>query len=202
MLDEAHIIKSQATLQARAAYDLKSKIRWCLSGTPLQNKLDGKFYDCSSLTHCVDLYSLIRFLRVEPLNKKSEWMFHISKPISNSKNNEVAFSKLQLLMKVLTLRRTKADIVDGKPLIQLPPRSEEIRLLQLDSVERKIYDEVHRRGKMFFDRLKAGGLDVVMKNYIQILTAILMMRQACLHPSMVKLDGPPITALDGRHTLE
>ena len=105
-------------------------------------------------------------------------------------------------MKVLTLRRTKADIVDGKPLIQLPPRSEEIRLLQLDSVERKIYDEVHRRGKMFFDRLKAGGLDVVMKNYIQILTAILMMRQACLHPSMVKLDGPPITALDGRHTLE
>ena len=132
------------------------------------------------------------------MNKKSEWAYHISKPISKNEDNEVAFSKLQLLMKVFTLRRTKADIVDGKPIIQLPPRTEEIRLLQLDSKERKLYDEVHRRGKLFFESLKAGGLDAVMKNYIQILTAILMMRQACLHPSMVKLNDFQNIALDGK----
>ena len=43
VLDEAHIIKSQSTLQAKAAYNLKASIRWCLTGTPLQNKLDGSF---------------------------------------------------------------------------------------------------------------------------------------------------------------
>ena len=53
ILDEAHNIKAKDSSTARAAYGLTSTFRWCLSGTPLQNRVN-------------ELYSLLRFLRVWP----------------------------------------------------------------------------------------------------------------------------------------
>ncbi|CDP22019.1 unnamed protein product [Coffea canephora] len=53
VLDEAHTIKSSKTLGAQAAFKLSSYCMWCLTGTPLQNKLE-------------DLYNLLCFLHVEP----------------------------------------------------------------------------------------------------------------------------------------
>jgi DNA repair protein RAD16 len=52
-LDEAHNIKERATNTAKASFELKSNYKWCLSGTPLQNRVG-------------ELYSLIRFLGGDP----------------------------------------------------------------------------------------------------------------------------------------
>jgi SWI/SNF-related matrix-associated actin-dependent regulator of chromatin subfamily A3 len=38
ILDEAHIIKDVKTIQSKAACSLKAERRWCLTGTPIQNK--------------------------------------------------------------------------------------------------------------------------------------------------------------------
>jgi SWI/SNF-related matrix-associated actin-dependent regulator of chromatin subfamily A3 len=38
ILDEAHIIKDVTTVQSQAACSLKAERRWCLTGTPIQNK--------------------------------------------------------------------------------------------------------------------------------------------------------------------
>ena len=54
VLDEAHFIKSRSSQTANAAFALIAVNRWCLSGTPLQNRV-GEFY------------SLIRFLRIDPM---------------------------------------------------------------------------------------------------------------------------------------
>jgi DNA repair protein RAD16 len=54
-LDEAHNIKERSTNTAKAAFELKSKYKWCLSGTPLQNRVG-------------ELYSLVRFLGVDPFS--------------------------------------------------------------------------------------------------------------------------------------
>jgi DNA repair protein RAD16 len=53
ILDEAHSIKSRQTGSAKACFALNSKYKWCLSGTPVQNRI-GEFF------------SLLRFLQVRP----------------------------------------------------------------------------------------------------------------------------------------
>lgn len=54
-LDEAHNIKERATNTAKACFELKSNFKWCLSGTPLQNRVG-------------ELYSLVRFLGGDPFS--------------------------------------------------------------------------------------------------------------------------------------
>jgi hypothetical protein len=53
ILDEAHNIKERATNAAKAAFALQAQYKWCLSGTPLQNRVG-------------ELYSLVRFLGADP----------------------------------------------------------------------------------------------------------------------------------------
>lgn len=51
VLDESQTMKNYTTRVATACFALKSNYRWCLSGTPVQNKL-------------LELYSVTRFLQV------------------------------------------------------------------------------------------------------------------------------------------
>lgn len=55
ILDEAHSIKTRSTMTAKACFALKADYRWCLTGTPLQNRIG-------------ELYSLIRFLGIPPFS--------------------------------------------------------------------------------------------------------------------------------------
>lgn len=40
ILDEAHNIKAENTLQAKACFALDAQFKWLLTGTPLPNKID------------------------------------------------------------------------------------------------------------------------------------------------------------------
>lgn len=53
ILDEAQCIKNKTTQTAKAAFQLRSTYRWCLTGTPMMNGV-------------VELFSLIHFLRIRP----------------------------------------------------------------------------------------------------------------------------------------
>jgi SNF2 family DNA or RNA helicase len=56
ILDEAQCIKNKNTMAAKAAYQLKSLTRVCLTGTPMMNNVG-------------ELFSLIHFLRIRPYNE-------------------------------------------------------------------------------------------------------------------------------------
>ena len=53
VLDEAHAIKDRRSSTAQATFALNAVFRWCLSGTPLQNRVG-------------ELYSLVQFCRLDP----------------------------------------------------------------------------------------------------------------------------------------
>jgi DNA repair protein RAD16 len=53
ILDEAHNIKDRGCNTARGAFALKATYRWCLSGTPLLNRVG-------------ELFSMLRFLGLDP----------------------------------------------------------------------------------------------------------------------------------------
>uniref|UniRef100_A0A0D2XLY5 Helicase ATP-binding domain-containing protein n=1 Tax=Fusarium oxysporum (strain Fo5176) TaxID=660025 RepID=A0A0D2XLY5_FUSOF len=71
VLDEAHIIRRPSTKFFQACEYLHANSRWCLSGTPIQNKL-------------TDIGSLFRFIRAEPFDKASEFRKWIETPFDNS----------------------------------------------------------------------------------------------------------------------
>ncbi|KAG0215415.1 hypothetical protein BGX28_010120 [Mortierella sp. GBA30] len=169
VLDEAHIIKEVSTTQSKAACALRAERRWCLTGTPIQNKLD-------------DLFALVKFLGMQPFNEKAHWAHYIAKPIKAA--NPIGIQRLQTLMKVITLRRTKNQMVDGKPLLSLPTRTDHMRVLELSLNERHMYQRMKSSAKQTVDLIVQENK--VMKNYAHILQAILKLRQICAHYALVK----------------
>lgn len=83
ILDEAHVIKNVNTLQSRAVTKLNSKRRWVVTGTPIQN-------------HSFDLFSLMAFLRFEPLSIKGYWTNLIARPLGLG--DEKGICRLQVIL--------------------------------------------------------------------------------------------------------
>ncbi|PCH33927.1 hypothetical protein WOLCODRAFT_135395 [Wolfiporia cocos MD-104 SS10] len=173
VLDEAHSIKETSTVGCRASCDLVADRRLCLTGTPVQNKLD-------------DVYALIKFLRLDPIDDKSIWTEFIGTPVKYGQPLGVA--RLQAIMKCITLRRTKeSKSEDGSRILSLPPRRDELRYLRFDENEQAIYDQFFTESKAEFNEL--SDKNEVMKNYVGILQKILRLRQICDHFELVRNKG-------------
>src|SRR5579871_238240 len=82
ILDEAHVIKDTSTNQSVAACALNAQRRLCLTGTPLQNRLD-------------DYAALVKFLRIIPFDNKHIWTNWIGGPLKAG--NKAGLSRLQIL---------------------------------------------------------------------------------------------------------
>ncbi|CAE6502799.1 unnamed protein product [Rhizoctonia solani] len=170
VLDEAHSIKEPTTIGSRACCDLIADRRLCLTGTPVQNKLD-------------DVYALIKFIRLEPFDDKAVWTEYIGGPAKFGQ--PLGIARLQAIMKSITLRRTKeTKKPDGTPILSLPTRRDELRLLQFEAEEKAVYDSYYTQSKAEFNQL--SKTNQVMKNYVGILQKILRLRQICDHYELVK----------------
>ncbi|GAA5901516.1 uncharacterized protein JCM6883_000238 [Sporobolomyces salmoneus] len=181
VLDEAHIIKEHKTIQAKAACDLSTSRRICLSGTPLQNNLN-------------DIFSLIKFIRLEPFTERAVWNQHIGTLIKTDKagdggesqiNENLGTERLKVIMRHLTLRRTKDTKDDnGKPILSLPPIDNKLIELEFNPTESAFYASRHTRYKHEFAQLEKT--DSVGKNYCTILQELLKLRQICVHPALLQ----------------
>lgn len=169
ILDEAQTIKNHRTQVAKACSGLRAKKRWCLSGTPIQNSID-------------DLYSYFRFLKYEPYSKYNVFCSGIKFAIS--RNAVSGYMKLQALFKVLLLRRTKGTLINGEPIIKLPPKSVVLKKVDFSPEERSFYLKLESDSRQQFKKFAAAG--TVRQNYASILLMLLRLRQACDHPVLVK----------------
>ena len=171
VLDEAHFIKEHKTTMAKAVFELDSESKWCLTGTPLQNKLD-------------DLFSLLKFLDVEPFSDLRWW----SENISRSKSGH-GMKTLQALMKIVTLRRTKDQLIKGKPIVDIPPRKDSVWYVELAENERPLYNIVYERSKELFREYDGTPDEAGVHTnalYGKIFETLLRLRQICAHSGLVR----------------
>ncbi|XVF46843.1 hypothetical protein PTKIN_Ptkin03bG0060200 [Pterospermum kingtungense] len=173
ILDEAHTIKSSKSKISMAATALVADRRWCLTGTPIQNKLE-------------DIYSLLRFLKVEPWGNWPWWNKLIQKPFEEG--DERGLKLVQSILKPIMLRRTKCSTDrDGKPILVLPPADVQVIYCELTEAEKDFYEALFKRSKVKFDQFVEQGR--VLHNYASILELLLRLRQCCDHPFLVKSRG-------------
>ncbi|KAG4256793.1 hypothetical protein FPRO03_03803 [Fusarium proliferatum] len=95
VLDEAHHIRERLTQTFRAVTALRTSRRWCLTGTPIQNRLD-------------DYGALLSFIGVPPFINKPVFDFWIMKPVVQG--NAEGLRRLKNLVGATCLRRTKDSL--------------------------------------------------------------------------------------------
>ncbi|KAH8754089.1 SNF2 family N-terminal domain-containing protein [Diaporthe sp. PMI_573] len=177
ILDEAQCIKNDKTLQARGSCSLRGIHRWCLTGTPMMNGIH-------------ELFSLIKFLKIKPYHEQKEFNKtfgsltpRTSRGRSAGENTKTkAMDALRVLLKAIMLRRMKSSTLDGKPLVTLPPKTEEVAHVEFSEDERQFYTDLESKTRITFNKYLRAG--TVGKNYSNILVLLLRLRQACCHPHL------------------
>lgn len=170
VLDEAHKIKNRMSKASIACAALKSEYRLALTGTPMQNKV-------------CELFSLIRFLRIEPYWRDYTRFKH-DLPVEkmDRRNLDTRGRKLATLLSAIMLRRCKDTVINGKKIIDnLPKKTVYDVYLSMEGKEKKDYD-FHQK------RVSEGVLDDPEMGYSHILSLILMLRMRANHPKLPKIS--------------
>ncbi|ODT98909.1 MAG: hypothetical protein ABS79_05165, partial [Planctomycetes bacterium SCN 63-9] len=165
VLDEAQAIKNAESQSAKAARLLKARHRLAISGTPIEN-------------HLGELWSLFEFLNPGMFGADS-----VFKKFSSGTGAGLDESERQLLAKALKpfiLRRTKQQVVDD-----LPDKTEQTLYCDMDPEQRKLYDELRAHYRDALLRKDAAELD---RSKIEVLEALLRLRQASCHPGLISAE--------------
>jgi SNF2 family DNA or RNA helicase len=161
VLDEAHTIRESRAAQSQAIFNLWAQRRWCLTGTPIQNRID-------------DLGSLTRFLRLFPYDTAAGFAQYIRIP---AQSGDADFLKtLRVFVDSFTLRRLK-DRVD------LPKRQDlEVRL-DFSPEEQKLHDFFKERAHVHIEELTEKSGEKKISGGIQhhVLRGIMTLRLISAH---------------------
>ncbi len=162
ILDESQAIKNAGTETAKAARLLKSKHRLALSGTPIEN-------------HLGELWSLFEFLNPGMLGAASVFQMSTNGPRQPDEESRPLLSRA---LRPFILRRTKQQVAK-----ELPEKLEQTIYCEMDDAQRKQYEELRDYyRKSLLEKVSLQGIN---KSKIQILEALLRLRQTACHPSLV-----------------
>ncbi|KAH8889022.1 hypothetical protein GQ53DRAFT_843116 [Thozetella sp. PMI_491] len=163
VLDEAHTIRRPATVFNHACGSLEANSRWCLTGTPIQNKL-------------ADIGTLFAFIRADPFCKAAIFRKWIEIPFEQSADDPAAVkNRLVMLLEALCLRRTKE-------VIELPRPRQTLRRLSFSRDEREQYEKT----KKTLLRTIKQRVGEVEKSKFGLFQANLQMRILCNHGTFQK----------------
>jgi superfamily II DNA or RNA helicase len=175
ILDEAQAVKNPATAGAKAVRLLRGRHRLALSGTPIEN-------------HLGELWSLFEFLNPGFLGTAAGFK---AATAGRLKGEPMDLAVLARAIRPFVLRRTKAEVAP-----ELPERSEQTIHCELDAPQRRFYDQLRTRFRQsLLARISRSGVN---RSRIQILEALLRLRQAACHPGLIEPSrrGEPSAKLD------
>lgn len=162
VIDEAQYIKNHTTAAAKAVKIVRSRIRYALTGTPIENRLS-------------ELWSIFDYLMPGFLYGYDVFKREMESPIAKN-GDETAMRRLQKMVSPFILRRLKEDVLSD-----LPEKLEECRYVRLGDEQQRLYD-----GQVIHMRESLSGQDDAEfnKNKIQILAELTRLRQICCDPAL------------------
>jgi len=164
ILDEAQAIKNVSSQVAKASRLLRGRHRLALSGTPIEN-------------HLGELWSLFEFLNPGLLGSVRSFNRTFAAKNTPPERREA----LARALRPLILRRTKEQVAP-----ELPERTEQTLYCELEGKQKQQYEELrdHYRD-LILGRVAKSGLE---KSRMQILEALLRLRQAACHPALINAE--------------
>ncbi|KAI1331599.1 hypothetical protein F5Y16DRAFT_360374 [Xylariaceae sp. FL0255] len=168
ILDEAHNIKNRDSLMSRGSMRLRSTYKLCMTGTPLQNRVD-------------ELYPLFAFLGIHPWDKWENFR--------RAKHDSSALNRIKVILARILLRRDANSLIDGQPILTLPEVIVETEEATFDEDQRAYYNALETKTNLEMNRFIREG--TIMKHYFYILVLLLRLRQCCDHPHLLKDQGIP-----------
>jgi SNF2 family DNA or RNA helicase len=179
--DEAQHVKNRRSQNARALRSLRSRGRFLLTGTPVENSLE-------------DLRSLFEFILPGYLEKVPEGV----------RREERAWFDERLRAKTAhyILRRTKLAVAP-----ELPARIEQVVWCTLEPAQAALYRSFQEKSERELIDLEASGAGEASLR-LAALTQLLRLRQICCDPRLVAAaapapaDGDALPPFDGSAKLE
>jgi hypothetical protein len=159
ILDEAQAIKNASTLASKAVRLVRADHRLAMSGTPVEN-------------HLGELWSLFEFLNPGMLGSATIFASIGRNP------DEPTRALLARALRPFILRRTKGQVA-----AELPEKTEQTIYCDLEGKEKKLYNELrdyYRARLLQGDAFEGNG-----RYQIQVLEALLRLRQAACHPGLI-----------------
>jgi len=164
ILDESQAIKNANAQAAKACRLLQADHRLAMTGTPVEN-------------HLGELWSLFEFLNPGILGRSSAFA-SLTKSGRSRDGDEGALPLLAHALRPFLLRRTKEQVLS-----ELPEKTEQTLYCEMESKQRKLYDELRDYYRSSLNqRVAELGL---AKAKIHVLEALLRLRQAACHPGLI-----------------
>ena len=159
ILDEAQAIKNHTTQKYKAVCGVNSKVRFALTGTPVENRLG-------------ELWSIFSFLMPGYLPPYKTFCARFEKPIVQEDNKD-ALRRLNQLTGPFILRRMKSEVLK-----ELPPKTENLHRIELDEQQRKLYLAAVVDAR---EKLRAAKPEDKMA----VFAVLMRLREICCDPRLV-----------------
>lgn len=162
IIDEAQYIKNASAASSKSVKVIRSRHRFALTGTPIENRLS-------------ELWSIFDFLMPGFLYTYDRFKSDFETAITKFKDEDVT-RQLKNMVGPFILRRLKGDVLKD-----LPDKIEEIRYSRFDSEQRKLYDAqvTHMKKVLESEEYRSG------KDRLKVLAELTRIRQICCDPGLI-----------------
>lgn len=179
-LDEAQMVEPGVTAAAKVARRLNRQHSWCVTGTPLRNKVE-------------DLHGLLIFLHCQPFSDNAKLWGHL---VTNHRH------LFKRIFRSIAMRHTKSQVRDQ---LQIPQQKRIVMTMSFSAIEQQAYTAlltemceavgVHDNGSP-----KIEDWDPKYPQTLEAMrTWLVRLRQSCLHP---QVGGRNRKALGGKGPLK
>ncbi len=164
ILDEAQHIKNPSSINARTCKMIRADHKLVLTGTPLENSAE-------------DLWSIFDFLHPGLLGSLKAFR---SGYAEIARNQELG-RELSRMIAPFILRRKKAQVCT-----ELPPKQEQTLYCDMEDGQLALYSQYEENARTLCSGLRSGKT-----GHIEMLTALLRLRQICCDPALLPRNDEP-----------